>query len=140
MAGVKALSDYDAGLTGGYLNRAEALLELAIECAHERHRGDWSSPLCFVAVPNNIDDIRCYMDRLRRFVEALRVLAQTNDPNRVVLIENAINEYLRDEPGNVRISLERLCDAIDREEAENRRGEDWSIARDYVRARLRRLA
>jgi hypothetical protein len=87
-----------------------------------------------------IDDIRCYMDRLRRFVEALRVLAQTNDPNRVVLIENAINEYLRDEPGNVRISLERLCDAIDREEAENRRGEDWSIARDYVRARLRRLA
>jgi hypothetical protein len=80
------------------------------------------------------------MDRLRRFVEALRVLAQTNDPNRVVLIENAINEYLRDEPGNVSISLERLCDAIDRQEAENRRGEDWSIARDYIRARLRRLA
>ena len=80
------------------------------------------------------------MDRLRPFIEALRVLAQTNDPNRVVLNENAINEYLTDEPGNVRISLERLCDAIDREEAENRRGEDWSIARDYVRARLRRLA
>ena len=80
------------------------------------------------------------MDRLRSFIGALRVLAQTNDPNRVVLIENAINEYLRDEPGNVRISLERLCDAIDREEAEKRRGEDWSIARDYVRARLGRLA
>jgi hypothetical protein len=80
------------------------------------------------------------VDRLRPFIEALRVLAQTNDPNRVVIIENAINEYLRDEPGNVSISLERLCDAIDREEAENRRGEDWSIARDYVRARLRRLA
>ena len=40
MAGVKALSDYDAGLTGGYLTKAEALLELAIECAHERHSGD----------------------------------------------------------------------------------------------------
>ena len=40
MAGVKALSDYDAGLTGGYLNKAEALLELAIECAQERHSGD----------------------------------------------------------------------------------------------------
>jgi hypothetical protein len=80
------------------------------------------------------------VDRLRPLTEALRVLAQTNDPNRAVLIENAIKEYLRDEPGNVRISLERLCDAIDREEAENRRGEDWSIARDYVRARLRRLA
>jgi hypothetical protein len=77
---------------------------------------------------------------LTHIIETLRVLAQTNDPNRVVLIENAINEYLGDEPGNVRISLERLCDAIDREEAENRRGEDWSIARDYVRARLRRLA
>ena len=40
MAGAKALSDYDAGLTGGYLTKAEALLELAIECAHERHSGD----------------------------------------------------------------------------------------------------
>ena len=40
MAGVKALSDYDAGLTGTYLEKAEALLDLAIECALERHRGD----------------------------------------------------------------------------------------------------
>jgi len=80
------------------------------------------------------------MDRLRPFIEALRVLAQTNEPNRVVLIENAINEYLKAEPGNVRISLERLCDAIDREEDEKRRREDWSIASDYVRSRLRRLA
>jgi hypothetical protein len=32
------------------------------------------------------------LDRLRRFVEALRVMAQANDPNRAVLIENAINE------------------------------------------------
>jgi hypothetical protein len=30
---------------------------------------------------------RLSMDRLRPFVEALRRLAQTNDPNRVVLIE-----------------------------------------------------
>ena len=40
MAGVRALSDYDAGLTDTYLNNAEVLLELAIECAHERHRSD----------------------------------------------------------------------------------------------------
>ena len=40
MAGVKALSDYDAGLTGTCLEKAEALLDLAIECALERHRGD----------------------------------------------------------------------------------------------------
>jgi hypothetical protein len=80
------------------------------------------------------------MDRLRRFVEALRVMAQANDPNRAVLIENAINEYIKGELGTVGLSLERLCDAIDREEAEKRRGEDWSIAKDYVRSRLRRLA
>ena len=68
------------------------------------------------------------VDRLRRFVEALRVLAQTNDPNRVVLIEIAINEYLRGgEPGTSRLAFERICDAIDREEAEKRRGEDWSM-------------
>jgi hypothetical protein len=80
------------------------------------------------------------MDRLRRFVEALRVMAQATDPNRAVLIENAINEYLQGELGTVTLSLERLCDAIDCEEAEKRRGEDWSIARDYVRSRLRRRA
>jgi hypothetical protein len=80
------------------------------------------------------------LDRLRRFVEALRVLAQTNDPTRVVLIEKAIDEYLNDKAGIVSLSLKRLCDAIDREEAEKRRGEDWSIARDYVHSRLRKLA
>lgn len=30
MAGPKALADYEAGLTGGYFARAEALLELAL--------------------------------------------------------------------------------------------------------------
>ena len=42
--------------------------------------------------------------------------------------------------GIVRLSLERLCTAIDREEAEKRPIDDWSIARDYVNSRLRRLA
>jgi hypothetical protein len=68
-------------------------------------------------------------------------LAQTSDPYRAVLIENAINEYLNAEPGTARLSLERLSDAIvDREEAEKRLGEDWSMARDYVHSRLQRLA
>ena len=40
MAGAKAISDFDEGLTGGYLNRAEALLELAIQFAQERRRND----------------------------------------------------------------------------------------------------
>lgn len=40
MAGVKAVSDFDAGLTAGYLNKAEELLELAIEFAQDRRRVD----------------------------------------------------------------------------------------------------
>jgi hypothetical protein len=80
------------------------------------------------------------VDQLQQLVETLRVLARTNEPNRVVLIEKAINEYLNDKAGIVRLSLERLCNAIDREEAKRRPIEDWSIARDYVHSRLRRLA
>ena len=80
------------------------------------------------------------MDPLQQLVVTLRVLARTNEPNRVVLIEKAINEYLNDKAGIVRLSLERLWNAIDREEAEKRPIEDWSIAKDYVRSRLRRLA
>ena len=40
MAGVKAVSDFDAGLTRVYLDKAEALLELATEFAQERRRND----------------------------------------------------------------------------------------------------
>jgi hypothetical protein len=40
MAGVKAVSDFDSGLTSVYLDKAEALLELATEFAQERHRDD----------------------------------------------------------------------------------------------------
>ena len=80
------------------------------------------------------------MDPLQQLVETLRVLARTNEPNRVVSIEKAINQYLNDKAGIVRLSLQRLCDAIDHEEAKKRPLEDWSIARDYVRSRLRRLA
>jgi hypothetical protein len=80
------------------------------------------------------------VDPLQQLVETLRVLARTNEPNRVVLIEEAINEYLNDKGGIVRLSLERLCNVIDREEGEKRPTEDWSIAKDYVRSRLRRLA
>jgi hypothetical protein len=80
------------------------------------------------------------VDPLQQLVETLRVLARTHEPNRVVLIEEAINEYLNDKAGIVRLSLERLCNVIDREEGEKRPTEDWSIAKDYVRSRLRRLA
>ena len=80
------------------------------------------------------------MDKLQQLVVTLRVLARTNEPNRVALIEKAVNEYLNDKAGIARLSLERLFDAIEREEAEKRRGEDWSIARNYISSRLRRLA
>jgi len=40
IVGVKAVSDFDAGVTTGYLRRAEELLELAIEFAQERRRND----------------------------------------------------------------------------------------------------
>ena len=40
MVGVKAVSDFDAGVTTGYLRRAQELLELAIEFAQERRRDD----------------------------------------------------------------------------------------------------
>jgi hypothetical protein len=39
-AGMKAFM-YDAGLTKGYLNKAEVLLELAIKYAQERRLSDW---------------------------------------------------------------------------------------------------
>ena len=42
------------------------------------------------------------MDQLQQLVETLRVLAQTNEPNRVVSIEKTINEYLNDKAGIVR--------------------------------------
>jgi hypothetical protein len=45
------------------------------------------------------------MDRLQQLVETLRVLARTNEPNRAVLIEKAVNEYLNDKAGIARLSL-----------------------------------
>ena len=78
-------------------------------------------------------------DLLRLRIETLRVLARTDQPNRASLIERNIEDYLKT-AGTERPSLERLRDAIGREEAEKRQGEDWSIAKDYVRSRLGWLA
>ncbi len=77
------------------------------------------------------------MDRLQSCVEALRVLARTNDPNRVVLIEREVSDYLNAEIGGKERSLARLRKAIHDEAAEGRQGEDWSGATDYVRSLLR---
>jgi hypothetical protein len=71
------------------------------------------------------------MDQLQQLVVTLRVLARTNEPNRVASVEKAIDEYLNDKAGTVRLSLDRLCNAIEREEADRRALEDWSQC-DYM--------
>lgn len=77
---------------------------------------------------------------LQLHIEELRVLARTNELNRGVLIEKNIEEYLNAEPGGEKPALERIRDAIGDEEAEKREGEDWSIAKNFVRSWLNWLA
>ena len=52
------------------------------------------------------------MDPLRTYFDALRVLAKTRDPNRVVLIKRNIDRYLQMESGEKERGLERLRVAI----------------------------
>ena len=80
------------------------------------------------------------MDRLRTCVDALRILAKSSDLTRVGLIERQINDYLNTEVGGKERSLGRLRKAIHDQAAEERRGEDWGIARDCVRSLLRTMA
>jgi hypothetical protein len=80
------------------------------------------------------------MNRLGTCMDALRILARTNDPSQVVLIERNINEYLKTEIGGKERALELLRRAIHNEEVEKREGEDWSIAKEYVRSLLHRMA
>jgi hypothetical protein len=56
------------------------------------------------------------MDQLQQLVETLRVLARTQEPNRVALVEKAIDKYLNDKAGIVRLSLERRRSANKRDE------------------------
>jgi hypothetical protein len=78
-------------------------------------------------------------DPLRTYIDVLRVLAKTHDPNRVALIERNIDNYLKTESGGKERRLERLRVAIHNEDTERREGEDWSIAKDYVRSQLRKM-
>jgi hypothetical protein len=80
------------------------------------------------------------MDRLGTCVNALRVLARSNDPDRAVLVERDIDAYLTTETGSVWQALERLCKGIRDEQAEGREGEDWSVAKGYIRSVLHGLA
>ena len=75
-------------------------------------------------------------DRFRTYMDALRNLARTDVPNRAELIERNVDRYLKDEVGGRQRALERLRQAIHNEETERREGDDWSVAKDYVRDRL----
>jgi hypothetical protein len=79
------------------------------------------------------------MNLLRTYIDALRFLAKTHDPNRVVLIERNIDRYLQMDSGGKERGLERLRVGIHNEEAERREGEDWGVAREYVRSLLRSM-
>jgi len=67
-------------------------------------------------------------------MDALRNLAKTDVPNRAELIVRNVDLYLKDEIGGRQRALERLRQAIHNEETERREGEDWSVAKDYVRS------
>jgi len=79
------------------------------------------------------------MDRLGTCMDALRALAKSNAPDRAVLAERYIDAYLTTEAASSASSLERLRRAIHYEEVERREGEDWSIAKEYVRSLLHRM-
>ena len=75
------------------------------------------------------------MDQFR-CLTALRVLAKSRGPHRHLLIERHIDQYLRTDPISLAHALERLHRAIHYEELERREGEDWSVAKEYVRRLL----
>jgi hypothetical protein len=80
------------------------------------------------------------MHRLGPCLTALRVLALSKGLHRDVLIEKYIDEYLKTDPFSLAHALERLRRAIHYEELERRKGEDWSVAKHYVRVLLHRMA
>jgi hypothetical protein len=79
------------------------------------------------------------MNRLQSCMEVLRRLAkEPDDPDCVILAEQAINEYLKNEVDALKAALTRVGEAID-EEAAKGRGEDWSLMVGYVQACVEKL-
>jgi hypothetical protein len=79
------------------------------------------------------------MDQLRKCVEVLRRLAkEPDDPDCVILAEQAINEYLKNEVDALKAALARIGEAID-EEAGKRQDEDWSVMIGYVQSCVEKL-
>ena len=78
------------------------------------------------------------MNRLQSCMEVLRRLAkEPDDPDCVILAEQAINEYLKNEVDALKAALAR-GEAID-EEAGKRQDEDWSVMIGYVQSCVEKL-
>ena len=78
------------------------------------------------------------MHRLGPCLTSSRVLAGSKGRHRHVLVERHIDQYLRADPIGLAHALE-LRRAIHHEEVERREGEDWSVAKEYVRSLLRKM-
>jgi hypothetical protein len=80
------------------------------------------------------------MDKLKRCIGSLRALTMQNDPNRQVMVEKIINEFLREDVGSTLLaSIERLAKAINAEANKNILGEDWIFMQNYVQWCYERL-
>jgi hypothetical protein len=82
---------------------------------------------------------RTKMHRIGSCLAALRDLAQSHDPYRYISIERHIDEYLKADPFSLNHALEQLRRAIHSEEVKKGNGEDWSIAKNYIRLLLIRM-
>jgi hypothetical protein len=65
---------------------------------------------------------------------------RSRNPDLVGVIERRIDEFALSEIPEERVALERLAQVIAMREARKRQGEDWTIANEYVRSLLQRLA
>jgi hypothetical protein len=73
------------------------------------------------------------MNNLQTCIGSLRVLMRQEDPNRQVLVEKLINEFLRkDVDTTLLASLERIGKAIDVGANKNVPGEDWTLMQNYI--------
>ena len=77
------------------------------------------------------------VDRLGTCIDKLRVLAEQSDNPNFIVTKRWINEFVHGEVPGGRPTIERLAQAIEVAEAEKRQGEDWTIAKEYVRYLLR---
>ena len=77
--------------------------------------------------------------RLRTYMDALRVLAKSNDLNQVILVERNIDEFLQTNAEQLAHALERLRNAIQCGGGGKSFKRRWSTARDYVRRLLHKM-